>query len=132
MASPGGLIMSQAQSVSQNSEGRLIAPTETVPPLKFARNNAFQNELRRRVDEYFKVTGKKPRDCPPMYLKTAILLILFAAVYTLLVFFVNAWWQAVPLAIFLGMATAEIGFNVQHDGSHLAFSKHTWINKLMA
>ncbi len=67
-----------------------------------------------------------------MYAKTAIILAAFAALYTLLVFFATTWWQAVPLAIALGLVAAEIGFNIQHDGSHKAYSNHAWINKLAA
>ena len=27
---------------------------------------------------------------------------------------------------------AAIGFNIEHDGSHQAYSNHAWINRLMA
>jgi linoleoyl-CoA desaturase len=67
-----------------------------------------------------------------MYVKTAILVALFAASYLLLVLEARAWWQALPLAILLGLAATGIGFNIQHDGSHQAYSDHPWINKLMA
>ncbi len=67
-----------------------------------------------------------------MYLKTAIVLTWFAASYALLVFVATTWWMALPLAISLALAMAAIGFNIQHDGSHGAYSKHPWINKLMA
>ena len=42
-----------------------------VDALKFGRRDGFHAELRRRVDRYFEETGKSPRDCPRMYLKTA-------------------------------------------------------------
>ena len=100
--------------------------------LKFAGSSDFQVELRRRVDEFFRSTGRRQRDCPQMYLKTAILLICFATSYLSLVFAAETWWQALPLAILLGLATAGIGLNVQHDGAHQAYSNHRWINKVMA
>ena len=100
--------------------------------LKFGTEDAFYRELRKRVDEYFKRTGRSQRDCPRMYLKTAIVLTWFAASYALLVFVATTWWLAVPLAISLALSMAAIGFNIQHDGSHGAYSKHRWINKLMA
>jgi len=50
----------------------------------------------------------------------------------LLVFVAQTWWQALPLAILLGLATAGIGFNMQHDGGHHAYSKYPWVNKLTA
>jgi len=37
-----------------------------------------------------------------------------------------------PLAILLGLTTAGIGFNIQHDGGHHAYSAYTWVNKLMS
>jgi linoleoyl-CoA desaturase len=104
------------------------------PPsgLKFGRNNEFQAALRRRVDEFFQTTGRRRRDVPQMYLKSFVLLASFAAHYFLLVFVAGTWWQALPLAILLGLATAGIGFNIQHDGGHQAYSERPWVNKLMA
>lgn len=100
--------------------------------LTFARDNAFHREARRRVDEYFRTSGCRQRDCPSMYLKTAVILALFAGSYTLLVFFADRWWQAFPLAVLLSLSVAAIGFNIEHDGSHQAYSNHEWINRLMA
>lgn len=100
--------------------------------LKFGKNVDFQVELRRRVEEFFRTTGRRQRDCWQMYLKTAILLGLFAASYVGLVFFASSWWMAVPLAVLLGLATAGIGFNIQHDAGHHAYSNYPWINKLMS
>src|SRR5262249_25450649 len=42
------------------------------------------------------------------------------------------WWLALPLAASLGLALAAVGFNVQHDGGHQAYSDRPWVNKLMA
>src|SRR5438128_1662313 len=94
--------------------------SEARARVKFGKNNEFQAELRRRVDEYFERTGRPRRDVPKMYLKTAILFGTFTLAYVLLVFFAQTWWQAFPLAILLGLTTAEIGFNIQHDGGHEA------------
>src|SRR5438105_14311226 len=67
-----------------------------------------------------------------MYVKTALIFAWFAASYALLVFFVGAWWLALPLVISLGLSMAAIGFNIQHDGGHRAYSERRWLNKLMA
>ncbi len=67
-----------------------------------------------------------------MYLKTAIILLLFAGFYSLLVFVAASWWQALPLAAGLGLSIAAIGFNIEHDGSHNSYSDHDWINRLAA
>ncbi|HSE22682.1 MAG TPA: acyl-CoA desaturase [Pyrinomonadaceae bacterium] len=112
----------------------LITPIhdQTESRLTFAHDNSFQKEARRRVDEYFRTSGRRQRDCPSMYVKTFIILTLFAASYTLLVFFADTWWQAFPLAILLSLSMAGIGFNIEHDGGHQAYSNHEWINRLMA
>lgn len=109
-----------------------VLPLEIGRGLKFGKNNEFQTELRQRVDAFFENSGQRRRDVPAMYVKTAILLGAFAFFYVLLVFAARTWWQALPCAILLGLTTAGIGFNIQHDGGHQAYSEHSWINKLMA
>lgn len=100
--------------------------------LKFTGSNGFQVELRRRVEAYFRLTGRRQRDCPRMYVKTAIVIGWFVTSYILLVFGAEAWWQAVPLSLSLGLALAAIGFNIQHDGGHHAYSDRSWVNTLAA
>ncbi len=100
--------------------------------LKFGASDGFHRELRNRVDQYFESTGRNPRDCPQMYLKTAIVLGWFAASYTLLVFSTGTWWSALLLAVSLGLSMAAVGFNIQHDAGHQAYSDRRWVNKLMA
>ena len=49
-------------------------PERDADRLKFAADEGFQRELRRKIDAYFASTGKRRRDCPRMYLKTALIL----------------------------------------------------------
>jgi linoleoyl-CoA desaturase len=99
----------------------------------FAKDAAgFLTELRRRVDEYFDRTGKGRKDSWQMYLKSAIVLVVMTASYVLLVFFAQTWWQAIPLAILLGVSMALVGFNIQHDGGHHSYSNREWVNKAAA
>src|SRR5690348_15822029 len=100
--------------------------------LKFGKDDGFQVELHRRVDEFFRRSGRRKRDCPQMYAKTAIILSWFVACYVLLVFAAQTWWQALPLAVLLGLAMGAIGFDIQHDAGHQAYSNRPWVNKLMA
>ena len=124
--------MTQTLEIQANPTDGLKRVEVFGPRLKFVGKNGFQVELRRRVDDFFQRTGRRKRDCWQMYLKTAIILAVFAGSYGLLVFAAQIWWQAAPLAIVLGLATAGIGFNVQHDGGHQGYSNYPWINKLMA
>jgi linoleoyl-CoA desaturase len=100
--------------------------------LKFGASDGFHRELRRRVDQYFRSSGRRQRDCPRMYLKTALIFGWLAASYGMLVFVVETWWLGLPLAILLGLSMATMGFNIQHDAGHHAYSNRRWINKLMA
>src|SRR5262245_59295389 len=100
--------------------------------LKFATGDEFYHELRRRVEQYFRSTGRRRRDRPQMYLKTVILVAWLATSYALLLFVVPTWWLAVPCAVSLGLAMAAVGFNVMHDGGHGAYSARGWVNRIMA
>ncbi|MGH8414565.1 MAG: fatty acid desaturase family protein [Gammaproteobacteria bacterium] len=124
--------MSNQPVLQKCPAGFLPQAGDSERKLKFSGCNAFHLELRRRVDEFFRSSGRRRRDCPKMYLKTTIILTGFAAFYAALVFAVNKWWLAVPLAMLLGFSAALIGFNIEHDGSHQAYSDHAWINKFMA
>jgi linoleoyl-CoA desaturase len=103
-----------------------------TPALKFSHSDRFLQVLRARVDDYFESTGRSKRDSPRMYFKTATILCWFFGAYFLLLFAVHSWWLIVPLAAILGLALAAIGFNIQHDGAHKAYSDHPWINRIMA
>ncbi|WP_266160485.1 fatty acid desaturase family protein [Dyella silvatica] len=108
------------------------SPNASEDRLRFSGDNTFQRVLRRRVEDYFKQRGLKQRDNAAMYWKTAIILGVFVASYAGLVFFASSWWQGLLLSLVLGVATAGIGFNIQHDGGHQAYSDKRGINKAMA
>lgn len=93
---------------------------------------SFQAELRRRVDEHLAATGTEALDDPLLYLKAGAILGWFAISWVLLVFFATSWISALLLSLSLGFAGAGIGFNLMHDGSHGAYSRHAWINRFMA
>jgi linoleoyl-CoA desaturase len=106
------------------------APPDQAP--KFPPTTGFHRELSGWVEAYFRSTGRRPRDRPAMYLKTALVLLWAALSYVLLVFAAGPWWQAAPLALSLGLALAAVGMNVMHDGGHQAYSDRRWVNRLMA
>ncbi len=103
-----------------------------LPKLKFAAGDKFLKELKSRVDAYFERTGFRRRDCPSMYAKTAVMMAWFFGTYALLLTVAHHWWIVLPLAVLQGTAVACIGFNVQHDGGHKAYSDRPWVNRLMA
>lgn len=124
--------MTDQTEVTTRPAGQHVRAPALRPTLKFGNETAFQLELRRRVDEYFRASGRRQRDCWQMYMKTAVLLLSLVSSYALLVFVAQTWWQGLVLALVLGLAAAGIGFNIQHDGVHQAYSNYPWINSLMA
>jgi linoleoyl-CoA desaturase len=97
--------------------------------VKFAPVNTFHKELKRRVDEYFTINDLSPKGTVNMYQKTLVIFTWFALSWGLLVFAAQTWWQAVILCISLGFAMGGIGFSVQHDGNHKAYSDNSFINQ---
>lgn len=123
----------QSLTTPESSDFQIPDPRPSAREhIVFGRSEGFFEELKRRVDAYFNVAGRRRRDCPEMYLKTGVILAYFVAVYVLLVFVATTWWMVVPLAALMGLAVAGIGFNIQHDGAHKAYSDHQWVNKLMS
>lgn len=121
---------SESEEASQTLQ---LAPSTAVAgELKFGPSEGFYLELRDRVARYFAESGRRPRDCPQMYVKSAIILGWLLGSYLLLLVHAETWWLALPLAISLGLAMAGCGFNIQHDGGHQAYSEHKWMNKLAA
>ena len=120
----------RSKATRVTSPARQAGKTPTNKRLTFADDNAFYTELKRRVGLHMINNNRRERDCPRMYLKTAIILTVFVASYVLLVFVSSNWLQALPLAVVIGFAIAAIGFNIMHDGSHHAYSNKGWLNKL--
>jgi linoleoyl-CoA desaturase len=100
--------------------------------LEFGENRAFQIELRKRVEKVFLDTGIPKTGGRQMHVKTGFMLLLFLIDYLLLVFVSNNLWLGVALAVLLGLVMAGIGFNIQHDAGHNAYSSSRRVNKLMA
>jgi linoleoyl-CoA desaturase len=108
-----------------------MVPYLTVPPT-FAPCTGFRRDLEARVTQYFDAVGRARHGSGKLYLKTAILIGWLVASYVGLVFLATAWWQVVPLAVSIALAMAGVGFNVQHDGNHGAYSGRPLVNKAAA
>ncbi|MEQ9406993.1 MAG: acyl-CoA desaturase [Fuerstiella sp.] len=106
-------------------------PTESKL-VKFGKCDGFMQTLKERVDAYFTETGQSKRDHPRLYLKTVVILCWTVASYVTLVFYASNGWMALAAAVSLGLAMAGVGFNVQHDGGHGAYSRYPLVNSLMA
>src|SRR4030095_4221234 len=104
--------MTNAQKIQPRDADQPTRSAGYDRSLKVAGNSEFQVEVRRRIDEFFQKTGRRQRDCPQMYAKTAILLAAFVASYGLLVFVAETWGQVLPLAVGLGLIPAANRFYV--------------------
>ncbi len=100
--------------------------------ITFGASDGFHNLLRDRIQDYFDHTGQDRRDSLAMVVKTLAILSWFVVTYLLLVFVASTTWAALALSVCLGLAIAAIGFNIQHDGGHGAYSRHRWINRTAA
>lgn len=101
---------------------------------KFAHPNpSFYVELKKRINEYFKNTGKDTTGGSQIMTKAILLVVLLAATYVTIVFFTPASTVlSLLLCAFLGVLTAAVGFNVMHDGNHGSFSKNPIVNRIAA
>ena len=89
---------------------------------------SLYSELKKRVNDYFKLNNESPSGNSKLYLKAIILILSYIALYIHLVFFTPSAWLAIPECLLLGLLTAAIGFNVMHDGAHGSFSTNPRVN----
>lgn len=107
-------------------------PSPVAQDLKFDGNMELQAELRRRVNEHLRATGRPQRGGWRMYLKSGIILSSFFLSYSALVFWAQNLWQGLIAAVVLAFSMISIGFNIMHDGGHRSFSERRWLNRLAA
>ena len=101
--------------------------------VKFNGNqSAFYVELKSRVNAYFTEHKIVQHGDIRLHLKAGLLLSVFIATYVTLVFFTPSALIGILLCVLLGLATAAIGFNIMHDGSHGSFSKNRTVNNVAA
>lgn len=100
--------------------------------IKLTRSDAFSKQLSQRVDEYLKNNDFTKHGNWRILLKVPFLFALFLVPYFLMIFGVveNAWLWFLCSAI-MGTGMAGIGLSIMHDANHGAFSRYTWLNKLM-
>ena len=64
--------------------------------------------------------------------KTLVISLWLLCTYVGLVFLASTAWQFIALSLSMGLALACVGFSIQHDGGHKAYSRHVWVNRLAA
>ncbi len=104
-----------------------------MPTPKFLTvRQSFHTELKKRINDYFKETGKSTAGNTNLWTKAIILVTAYIFVYIHLVFFTPAPVWALLECALIGILTAAIGFNIMHDGAHGSFSKNPGLNKVAA
>jgi linoleoyl-CoA desaturase len=108
-----------------------MAPTEN--PI-FQRQDAlkFFKILNTRVNNYFKDNNISKTGNWKLYLKTAIMFILFFTPYFVILLMPTiSFGLHIFLSFVIGVGMAGIGMNVMHDGNHGSYSSKQWLNKIM-
>ncbi len=96
------------------------------------KNNVFFQQLKAKVDNYFRTTKKSPTGTVSLYIKSALHILSAAGLYISLVFLQPDVFLSIILCALLGINLACIGFNIMHEGGHQSFSKNKWLNKISA
>ncbi|MDJ0520714.1 MAG: acyl-CoA desaturase [Planctomycetota bacterium] len=94
-------------------------------------SSAFVREVKDEVASYFRDRGISDKANAAMVAKTVLLLGVTFGAYGLLF---TGWFSPLGmlgLAIVMGIGWAGIGFGIGHDAIHGAYSKHTWVNRLL-
>jgi len=97
----------------------------------YHKNDSFYTTLRHRINEYFKVTGLRKQDDPEMYLKTIVQIGLWAGIYICMLSNYFYGWSLFILQIAFHFTMFLMSVGIAHDGSHSAYSRHPWLNKIM-
>lgn len=95
-----------------------------------SRSSTFSDDLRVRVAEYFRTTGRRRTGDLRMAGKVTFYLGSFAVLYAWLLFGGLSTGAMFGLIVAMGFLIAGIGFNVGHDAIHGACSSRTGVNHL--
>ncbi len=107
----------------------MAAMSERLRPLKYQAHEPFFTEIRTSVERYFELEGKVKHGGGRILIKTVWITLWWAASWSYLVFASSTWWEALLSGTSLAFAMAAVGFNIQHDGGHRAFSGSRRVNR---
>jgi linoleoyl-CoA desaturase len=92
------------------------------------KQNPFFSSLKKKVNQYFSENNIHTSGNKRLYLKSLIQLATAMGFYFILVFFTPGVLVSVLICCLLGINMGVIGFNIMHEGGHMSYSKHKWVN----
>ncbi len=92
----------------------------------------FVIDLRKRVNDYFKLNHISPKADSTMVIKTIILTSSYIVPFIVILSVPMNVWLAMILTIVMGFGIAGIGMGAMHDACHGAYSQKHWINHLIS
>lgn len=104
-------------------------PALSYDPLS---GSPFYRALRTRIDGYFKSRGISKHATPLMWFKAAFFFLWMAGSYAAIYLPGLERWQLFLLFISMGMGSAFMVITIAHDASHMALSRHAWLNRLLS
>lgn len=88
----------------------------------------FFASLRKSVQQYFDEQQMDQSGNAALYIKTAVIVGVYIALYVAIVALPIPGYLALIFAAFLGFVQALVGFNIMHDACHDAYSKNKTVN----
>lgn len=101
------------------------------PRIRFKSEAPLYGDLKARVARYFEEQGRSPFGGWRMWLKTAVLVLFTWGSWALFLLGGGAWWEALLYGTLVALGVAGIGFCVQHDANHGAYSSRPGVNRLL-
>lgn len=90
----------------------------------------FFTTLQQRINQYFTDTGLQKQDDPGMYIKTAVQLSIWALSYACIISNYFHGWLLFLFQLIFHFSMFLMSVGIAHDGSHGAYSKRPWLNKI--
>lgn len=91
----------------------------------------FVTELRESVANYFTENKISQHANTAMVIKTITLFAITYGAYALIMTNLFSAWGMYALALVMGIGTAGIGFSIQHDANHGAYSANPRVNQIL-
>ena len=94
-------------------------------------NSPFYRELRKRVNKYFKDNEISKHAYFNMVLKSLFMISLYFIPFFLIITSIQTTWAIILMWVFMGFGMSGIGLSIMHDANHEAYSKHSYVNKIL-